>query len=121
MVQIAGNPFSQSTNLNILNELRIQGVLVSPSGGQDIVEVISGDYDQEIDDDTIVIPGPANVQLIQASTAIKEVKIKSKIGGGDVTLIPFLGDTVNAASTLVLGAGVGQTIAPITLDWEVLG
>jgi len=90
------------------------------SDSENTVEV-SGTYQQLITDTNIIFTGPGTLNLIQASTAIHGVTIKSKLGGGDVTVTPFSGDTVNASLTLVLGSGVGQTIAPITLDWEVMG
>jgi len=118
MATINGKSFTQYTDLNILDELRVQGVLISPSGGQDIVEV-SGNYSQEIDDDVIVITGPANLTLIQASTAVKSVSVKSKLGGGDVVLLPFAGDTVNATTSVTLTNGTANKFTPITLDWEI--
>jgi len=121
MVQIANLPFTQDTNLNILNQLRIKGILVNPGGGQDIVEVLSGNYTQEIDDDIIIMTGPATLQLIKASTGIKLLRIKSKIGGGQITVTPFSGDTINTASTLVIENGVGQAIVPLSADWEIVG
>lgn len=121
MTEIADKPFTQLLNLNLLDELRIQGILVSPSGGQDINVITSGDYDQQIVDDIIIITGAATVSLVQASTGIKQIAIKSKLPGGDVTITPFSGDTVNGTTTLVLSAGTSTVIAPITLDWEVVG
>lgn len=118
MVQIADKAFTQLTNLNLLDELRIQGILVTPAGGQDIVEV-TGNYTQEIDDDVIVITGPATLTLIQASTAVKSVLVKSKIGGGAVTVTPFAGDTVNATTSVSIAAGSSNILAPITADWEL--
>ena len=53
MTQIAGKAFTQLLSLNIIDELRIRGVLVVPAGGEDIV-IVSGDYTQEIDDGTII-------------------------------------------------------------------
>lgn len=121
MVQIAELPFTQYDNLNILNQLRVNGVLVTPGGGQDIIQVLSGDYDQELDDDVVIITGASTLNLILASTAIKSLTIKSKLPGGDITITPFSGDTINGTTTLVIGAGSSTVIAPVTDDWEIIG
>lgn len=94
--------------------------LIETSDEESTTEV-TGDYTQLITDHNIIITGPATLTLIQVSTAIHPVKIKSKLGGGDVVVTPFSGDTVDATTTLTLSSGVGQTLVPITLDWEVMG
>jgi len=94
--------------------------LLDVTGTENTVEV-SGTYQQLISDNNIVFTGPGTLILIEASTALHGVSIKSKLGGGDVTITPFTGDTVDAASSLVIESGVAQTLAPITLDWEVMG
>lgn len=93
--------------------------LLNAAGTESTVEV-SGTYQQLIGDNNIVFTGPGTLLLIEASTALHGVNIKSKLGGGDVTVTPFTGDTVDAASTLVIEPGTGQNLAPITLDWEVM-
>lgn len=93
MVDIAGKPFTQLTNLNILDELRINGVLVLPGGGQDIVEV-TDDYDVQQDDDIINCNGTFMVTLPPIAIAIKEITISST--NGIITL---------AADATIEGAG----------------
>ncbi len=118
MVQIANLPFGQLTNLNILGELRIQGVLVVP-GGQNIVEV-TGNYTQQIDDDIIIVTGPSAFTMIQSSTAIKSFTVKSVLVGGNITLTAFAGDLVNGAATLIITPDTSVTLAPINLDWAII-
>lgn len=90
------------------------------SNRQNIIES-SDNYSASPFDDVIIITGAATVFLAQSSTGIKSLTIKSKLPGGDVTINPFSGDTVNAASSLVLSAGTSTVIFPITLDWEIVG
>jgi len=84
------------------------------------VTQVTGNYAQIATDDIIVITGPATLTLLQASATTKQLTIKSKKGGGDVTVTPFTGDTVDAETTVVLSADSAMTIVPITLDWETL-
>lgn len=93
--------------------------LLNAAGTESTVEV-TGTYQQLISDNNIVFTGPGTLILIKASTALHGVSVKSKLGGGDVTVSPFTGDSVDAASTLVIEPGTGQNLAPITLDWEVM-
>ncbi len=111
MTLISGLPFTQLLNLNILGELRIDGILVDPSGGEDIIRV-SADYTQEIDDDIIIMTGDNSVTLIDVSTAVKRITIASN--GGTVTLIPDGTDTSVVTSVL---PNTTTTLIPNLTGW----
>lgn len=110
MVEIADKAFTQLTNLNILDELRIQGVLVQPAGGQDIVEV-STTYQVIIDDDIIAATGTFTVTLVDIGDAIKEITISSFSG-----TITLAGDaTIQTPNSLTTGTSV--TLYPAGGEW----
>lgn len=111
MTLISGLPFTQLLNLNILGELRIDGVIVNPSGGEDITRV-SADYTQEIDDDIIIMTGDNSVTLIDVSTAIKRITIASN--ASTITLIPNGTDT--SAVTTIL-PNTTTTLIPNLTGW----
>ena len=111
MTLVAGKPNTQLLNLNILGELRIQGVLVSPSGGEDIVRV-SAAYSQQIDDAVIIVTGSFTVTLIAASTAVKRVTIRSNTG--TITLALNGGDTSEVTTVL---PNTSTTLVPNLTGW----
>lgn len=121
MTIIDGTASTQLPALNILDRFFIRNVEVLPGGGQDI-RILSGTQTQQIDDDIIIITGGA-FTLIKASTGIKQIVIKSKLGGGGTEISPFAGDTINLAANLSLGAGTSTVLAPIAsgTDWEIIG
>ncbi len=114
MVQIAGKPFTQLTNLNILDELRIQGILVNPGGGSKQVRV-SAEYSQLIDDDQIIGTGTFDVNLISLSIAVKPITIRAK-AGTTLTLVPAGSDTVEAGASPVT-ANTSVTLVPDITSW----
>lgn len=107
MVQIAGKPFTELTNLNIKDEFRIHGVLVNPGGGEDIIEV-TAEYDQQVDDDIIVGDGTFDINLIAVSDAIKQITIRA-VADTTLTLVPDGSDTSEATT---INANTSVTLAP---------
>ena len=112
MVDIANKPFTQLTNLNILDELRIHGILVLPGGGQDITSVTS-EYDQEIDDDIIVATGTFNINLISLATAIKQITIRATTGS-TITIVPDGSDTTEITT---ISSDTAATLTPHSSMW----
>lgn len=120
MIAVSGNP-------NTRMETRVNGIFVlssmrvNSSGGQKVVKV-AGNYTQEIDDDVIILNGPATISLLKASTAFKQIKVKSNVSAGRVTVMPFAGDKVNNRAFVALGAGSSNTFIPIIAgeDWEIV-
>ena len=109
MPLIAGKPFTQLTNLNV-EELRINGVLVSPAGGVDIVEV-TGNYSQQVDDDILFVTGTFTVTLVAPATGIKPITIRCI--SGITTIIP----TSGTVETTSLTAGQSIPMTPRSTGW----
>lgn len=119
MVQIANKPFTQLTNLNILDELRVDGVLIVPGGStQNIIEV-SGNYTIDITDDFIADTGPGIVTLPLSSNATKHVTIKSVLGGGTLTLTPSGSDTIDSAASQSINVNAALTVWPVSAGWLI--
>ena len=112
MVDIANKPFTQYTNLNILDELRIHGILVLPGGGEDITTVTS-EYTQEVTDDVIVATGTFNINLIPLSEAVKPVVIRA-VGASTITLVPDGSDT---AETTTVSPDNAVKLVPHSTIW----
>lgn len=110
MVQIAAKPFTQLQNLNLLDELRIQGVLVTAAGGQDIIEVITA-YQVETDDDIVVGTGTFTVTLPAIADAFKQVTIVSVSG----TLTLAADATIQIPITVTTGTAI--TVFPAGGQW----
>lgn len=116
MTIIADKPFTQLTNLNILDELRIDGVLVTPTE-QQFVEV-TANYTIDIDDDVVLGSGTFNVTLISLSTAIKQVTIKA-LASSTLTLIADGSDTIESGSTPIT-SNQSVTLVPTTTQWVII-
>ena len=110
MTTIASKPFTQLQNLNLLDELRIKGILVSPSGGQDIVAVTTT-YQVQVDDDIVSATGTFTVTLVPIATAVKEVTIVAI--SGTITLAADA--TIQTPTTLTTGTSV--TVYPASGQW----
>ena len=113
MVQIAGNPFTQYTNLNILNELRVQGVLITPGAGFNIVEETSA-YTVQPEDDIIIGIGTFNVTL-PVITTLKQYNIIAPIGS-TLTLIAQGGASLPAGSSPVTSGTAITLTSSLTLN-----
>lgn len=119
MVQIAGKPFTQLTNLNVLDELRVDGVLIVPGGStQNIVEV-AGNYTIDITDDFVADTGPGTVTLPLTADAVKHVTIKSVLGGGTLTLSPSGSDTIDGAASQAINVNAALTVWPVAAGWLI--
>jgi len=122
MVQIAGKPFTQLTNLNILDELRVDGALVLPGTGEQIIVEIAGSYLVDVEDDFVsaTIAGAINVTLPAASDAVKHVVIKnSPSSTASVTLLPDGSDTIELLASQTLTPSTALTIFPVTGGWLI--
>jgi len=108
MVQIAGLPHTQLTNLNLTNQLRIRGVLVSPSG---IVET-DVNYQVVLGDKFINCLGSITITLINIANAVDEITITST--NGTVTLAADA--TIQTPSTFT--TGTGGTVYPARGQWH---
>lgn len=117
MVQIAGKPYTQLLNLNILDELRVEG---QPILGQIIAE-ISANYNVTLLDDVVIaIGGPAkNITLPLASTTNRVVSIKNRVSGIATTL-PIGGNLIDGLSSVPLGLNESITLAPFSGGWARL-
>ena len=119
MTQIADLPFTQLVNLNILNELRIQGVLVNPFVTLQIIEVTTA-YTALNIDDGISATGTFNINLFPSSNALNFLRIKSVATGGTVTIIPNGLETIDGLTTHPLTPGQSVTLMPVAAGWEVI-
>lgn len=115
MVQIAGKPFTQLTNLNILDELRVRGQLLT---GVVIVE-ISANYTADVDDDFIIaVSGIAKtVTLPLASAASHSVTIKNRVIDTIVTVDPSGSDMIDDSSSDSLQFNQAITLVPYSSGW----
>ncbi len=119
MVQIAGKPFTQLTNLNLLDELRVDGELIVPGGSAQNVVEVSGNYTVLITDDFIADTGPGTVTLPLSSTAVKHVTVKSVLGGGTLTLTPSGSDTIDGAASQAININASLTVWPVSAGWLI--
>lgn len=110
MTLISGKPNTQLLNLNILGQLRIQGILIAPGGGEDIVET-SADYSQEVDDDTIYVTATATITMLAPASGIKSVTIRCI--AGTTTISP----TSGTVETTTLAAGQSIRLGPRSSGW----
>lgn len=125
MTIIADKPFTQLLNLNLLDELRVQGVLIVPGGeAQNIIE-ITGTYTVDITDDFVsaTLGTTSVVNLPDVTTAVKHVVIKNSplsTGGADITLTPDGADTLEGvAATQTIAPSESLTIFPVTGGWLI--
>lgn len=116
MTIIANKPFTQLTNLNVIDELRINGVLVTGTA-QQIVEV-SADYIIDIDDDFIIVTGDVNITLLPIGTAKKEVTIKAN-PFTLATMIPFGSDQIETGGELV-SSFTSVSLLPTSGGWVII-
>lgn len=119
MVQIAGKPFTQLTNLNVLDELRVDGQLIVPGGSSQNVVENSGNYSVGLTDDFIANTGPSTVTLPLSSNAVKHVTVKSVIGGGTITLTPSGADTIDGMATQAINVNAALTVWPVAAGWLI--
>ena len=120
MVQIADKPFTQLTNLNILDELRVDGFLIVPGGSSQNVVEVSGNYTIGITDDFVADTGPGIVTLPLTSVAVKHVTIKSVLGGGTLTLTPSGSDTIDGAASQAINVNAAMTVWPVAAGWLIV-
>lgn len=116
MTIIANKPFTQLLNLNILDELRVDGVLVTATERQ-IVE-ITVNYTVDVDDDFIVGTGVLDVSLLPIFSAQKEVTIKAQ-AASTLTIIPFGSDVIEAGGTSV-SSNTSVTLLPTSAGWVIV-
>ncbi len=119
MVQIAGKPFTQLTNLNVIDELRVDGVLITPGGSSQNVVENSGNYSIGLSDDFVANTGPSIITLPLSSTATKHVTIKSVSPGETLTLTPSGGDTIDGMGTAPIGVNAALTVWPVAAGWLI--
>lgn len=120
MTQIAGKAFSQLTNLNIIDELRIRGVLITPFGASFQVTETAIAYTAVPADDGVAATGTFNVTLFAVAQAAHFITIKSISPGGTVTVVPDGSETIDGSATKVLTAGASVTLMPITGGWAIV-
>jgi hypothetical protein len=122
MVQIAGKPFTQLTNLNLLDELRVDGVVVVPGTGAQVILEETASSLVTIDDDIIsyTISLAAVSTLPAASSAIKHVVIKNApTSTATLTVTPDGSDLIENAASQLLTTGQALTLFPITGGWLI--
>ena len=115
MVQIAGKPFTQLLNLNMLDEFRVQGQLV---GGFVITE-ISGNYIVTLDDAAVIaVAGPAKtITLPLASTAARSVAIKNRTASAIATILPVGPNLIDGAASVALNLNQSVVLVPFSGGW----
>lgn len=118
MVQIAGKPFTQLLNLNMLDEFRVQGQLV---GGFVITE-ISGNDIVTIDDDVVIAVsgGAKTITLPLASTAAHTVAIKNSDASGISTVLAVGPDLIDGAASVGLAFQESIILVPFSAGWARL-
>lgn len=119
MVQIAGKPYTQLTNLNVIDELRVNGVPIVPGGSSQNVIEVTGNYTIQLTDDCIVVTGPGVITLPLSANAVKHVTVKSILGGGTLTLTPQGADTIDGQATLLINVNTAVTVWPVAAGWIV--
>ena len=117
MTIIAGKPFTQLLNLNILDELRVDGELIVPGGSppQQIVPQ-TGNYSIDVSDDIVyfTIASDATAFLLASASSAKSLVIKnSPISTANVIVQPAGIETVENELTQTLSPGQSITIFPI--------
>jgi len=115
MTIIANKPFTQLLNLNILDELRVDGVLVTATERQ-IVE-ISVNYNQDVDDDFIIGTGTVSVFLLPLISAIKETTFKA-LSATTITIVPDGSDTIELGGDSVT-SNTSVTLVPTSNGWVI--
>lgn len=117
MVQIAGNPFTQLLNLNVLNELRVDGVLINPNPVGNFVEV-AGNYVIQDDDALVILSATGNLTL-PTITTIQRLDLIVKTGATG-TLIASGGASIPIGSSPIAG-GTSLTLTSSLVSNEWLG
>lgn len=97
----------------------LDGIITSGFVNPVIVEV-SGDYTITTDDDFVSVVGPAAVTLPLAAVAFKAVSIKSRFGGGTLTLTATGTDTIDGAGTQPIVINAALTIFPVSAGWVII-
>ena len=115
MTIIANKPFTQLLNLNVLDELRVDGVLIT-SHDQQIVE-ISVNYNQDVDDDFIIGTGAVSVFLLALTAARKAVTLKS-LSASTMTIVPDGSDTIEAGGESIT-TNTAATLVPTSNGWVI--
>jgi len=115
MTIIANKPFTQLLNLNVIDELRVDGVLVTATERQ-IVE-ISVNYNQDVDDDFIIATGIVSVFLLPLTSAIKELTLKALVAT-TITIVPDGSDTIETGGASVT-SNTSVTLVPTSVGWVI--
>ena len=105
-----------TTDTGDIPEYLINGV---PIGADDIVE-ITGTYTVLINDDIVIGDGTFTINLPPVASAIKILFIKSKAGGGTITVDPDGSETIEGSATHALTSGTAITIVPSSTGWQII-
>lgn len=121
MLRIGYKVFTQLTNLNVTDELRVRGLLFDT---QTIPDNINDDYDITINDDVVVMTAddvPLDANLPPSSDARKVVVIKSHPDSTqNITLNPSGSETVEGLSSQTLTSGQSLSLVPIDSGWLII-
>lgn len=92
-----------------------------PCDDEQQIVTVTGDYLVKKEDDIVSVTGPAIVTLHPALSAIKQVTIKSVLGGGVVMLLPDAVDTngIDALASKTINPNASLTVFPVELGWQV--
>ena len=115
MTIIANKPFTQLLNLNVIDELRVDGIIVTAVERQ-IVE-ISVNYNQDVDDDFIIATGVVSVFLLALTAARKELTLKA-LTGSTITVVPDGSDTIETGGGSVT-SNTAVTLVPTSSGWVI--
>ncbi len=123
MTIIAGKPFTQFLNLNVLDELRVQGVLITPGGSPtQVIQEPTGNYNVTSSDDIVAftVASDSLATLISAASAGKQVRIKNHPSStANVTITPDGADTIELQATRIVSPGQSFTIFPVSGGWLI--
>ncbi len=119
MTLIAGKPYTQLLNLNILDELRINGIPLDTA--ETVVVEITSNYTAMILDDVIICTsGAVTVNLFTVTSSTKNLFIKSLPTAGIITVDPFGSETIEGAETFLITPGGAIKISRSTGGWVVI-
>lgn len=113
MTQIAGKPYTQLLNLNVLDELRVNGVPVNPTTDPLVIVETGVNYTALISDDVVV--GSNAITLTFPPLANSEKAIVFKNNGVASITLDGNGSSFEGSATLL--STVARKFIPLAAGW----